>query len=97
MPGPIGVTPENLQALSAEIQQGAIAIELLLAELERKVTPLADTWQGDARDSFEGLWQQWETGAEHVHQALMAIAELLGKAGLAYAEADRSIAAAFQL
>jgi WXG100 family type VII secretion target len=97
MSGPIGVTPDNLQALSEEIQQGAVSIELLLGELARKVAPLADTWQGEARESFEDLWQQWGTGAEHVHQALVAISELLSKAGLAYAEADRSIAAAFQL
>src|SRR3984885_5905413 len=97
MPGPIGVSPENLQALSQEIQQGAAAIELILNELERKIAPFVENWQGEARQSFEGLWGQWQGGADHVHQALVAIAELLSKAGLAYAEAERSIAAAFQV
>src|SRR5579862_204459 len=97
MPGPIGVSPDNLQQLSQEIQQGAVAIELILAELQRKIEPFVSTWQGEARESFEGLWEQWQTGADHVHQALVSISELLSKAGLAYAEAERSIAAAFQV
>jgi WXG100 family type VII secretion target len=97
MPGQIGVTPENLQLLSEEILEGATSIESMLGELERRVRPLASEWQGSASESFESLWQQWQSGASHVHQALVAISELLSKAGLAYAEADRSIADAFQL
>jgi WXG100 family type VII secretion target len=97
MSGPIGATPETLQELSDEIQQGAAAIQMLLGELERKVRPLTADWQGTASQSFEVLWEQWQAGAEHVHDALVAISELLAKAGLAYAEADRSIAAAFEL
>jgi WXG100 family type VII secretion target len=69
----------------------------MLGELEHRVQPLASEWHGAASESFEDLWQQWQTGAIHVHQALVAISELLAKAGLAYAEADRSIADAFQL
>jgi WXG100 family type VII secretion target len=97
MPGPIGVTPEHLQVLSEEILQGASTIERMLDDLELRVRPLASEWQGGASESFESLWQQWQTGASHVHQALVAISELLSKAGFAYAEADRSIADAFQL
>jgi|YelNatPaOPRAMG01_1025707.scaffolds.fasta_scaffold113268_2 WXG100 family type VII secretion target len=97
MPGQIGVSPDDLQALSGEVHQGAAAIELLIRDLEHKIEPLAAGWQGAARESFEELWAQWHAGAEHVNQALVAIAELLAKAGLAYAEAERSIAEAFQL
>ena len=97
MTSEIGVSPEHLQALSGEIQQGAAAIEQLMAELESKIGPLSDEWTGNARESFEELWKQWRVGAEHVHQALIAISELVAKAGLAYAEAERSIASAFQL
>src|SRR5471030_1194877 len=97
MSASIGVTPENLQTLSDEILEGATTIEAMLGELERRVQPLASEWQGAASESFEALWQQWQMGASHVHQALVAISELLAKAGLAYAEADRSIADAFQL
>lgn len=97
MPGAVGAKPETLQELAVEIQQGAAAIETLLDALESKVRPLTVDWQGSASESFEDLWAQWQAGAEHVHQALEAIAELLAKASVAYAEADRSIAAAFQL
>ncbi len=93
----IGVSPAKLQELSGEIQQGAAAIEAILAELSRKIEPFVEEWTGEAQESFGGLWSQWQAGAEHVHQALVAIAELIAKAGLAYAEAERSIAAAFQL
>ena len=96
MPVQIGAAPEALLELSGEIRQGAQAIRMLLGELENKVRPIADEWQGAASESFEDLWAQWQTGAEHVQEALVAIAELLAKAGLAFAEADRSIAAAFQ-
>ncbi|HVC25368.1 MAG TPA: WXG100 family type VII secretion target [Acidimicrobiales bacterium] len=97
MPSEIGVSPDDLQALAGEVHQGAAAIEMMIAELERKIEPLASRWQGAARESFEQLWSQWHEGADHVNQALAAIAELLAKAGLAYAEAERSIAEAFQL
>ena len=97
MPSAIGATPETLQELSEEIQQGAAAIQTLLSQLEGKVRPLTADWSGSASESFDDLWAQWQAGAEHVHQALVAISELLAKAGVAYAEADRSIAAAFQL
>jgi WXG100 family type VII secretion target len=97
MPTQFGVAPENLQSLSAEIRQTAISIEALLGDLSRKVAPIQSDWQGPAHESFEQLWSQWQVGADHVHQALVAISELLGKAGSAYAEAERSIASAFQL
>jgi WXG100 family type VII secretion target len=97
MPSQIGVSPDDLQALAGEVHQGAAAIEMMIGELERKIEPLAAGWQGAARESFETLWTQWHAGADHVNQALVAIAELLGKASLAYAEAERSIAQAFQL
>ncbi len=97
MPGQIGVSPDDLQALAGEVHQGAASIEMMIRELEHKIEPLAAGWQGAARESFEDLWGQWHAGAEHVNQALVAIAELLAKAGLAYAEAERSIAQAFQL
>ena len=97
MAGAIGATPESLQELSSEIHQGAVAIETLLDQLAAKVRPLTMDWQGAASESFEDLWAQWQAGAEHVHEALVAISELIAKAGIAYAEADRSIAAAFQI
>lgn len=96
MSGQLGVSPQNLQALSAEVDQGAAAIERLVRDLERKIEPLAADWQGEARQSFENLWAQWHLGAEHVYRALTAISELLAKAGVAYAEAERSIAQAFE-
>jgi len=97
MASAIGVTPEHLQAISGEVRQGAAAIELIVAELQKKIEPLTTEWSGAARESFEDLWGQWNDGVENVHEALVAIAELIAKAGLAYAEAERSIAAAFQL
>lgn len=97
MPGTIGATPETLHQLSAEIQQGAAAIELLLDQIAAKVRPLTTDWQGAASESFDELWSQWQAGAEHINHALVAISELLAKAGDAYAETDRSISLAFQL
>lgn len=97
MPSTIGATPETLHQLSAEIQHGADAIELLLDQIAAKVRPLTADWHGAASESFEELWAQWQAGAEHINHALVAISELLAKAGDAYAETDRSISLAFQL
>lgn len=97
MPSTIGATPETLHQLSAEIQQGAEAIEQLLNQIAAKVRPLTADWQGAASQSFDELWAQWQAGAEHINHSLVAISELLAKAGDAYAETDRSISAAFQL
>lgn len=95
--GAIGVRPDSLRAIAIEVEQGAAQIEYVIQELQRKIEPFVADWSGEARASFEELWAQWNAGADNVRAALIAISELIAKASAAYAEAERSIAAAFQL
>ena len=91
----IEMRPESLRVVAVGMQQGAVAIEPVVTERGRRIAPRVCAWSGTARVSLEELWAQRNSGAAKLHAALISIAAPLTKAGLA--QAERSIAAAFQL
>ena len=48
-----------------------------------------------AQARFLTLWQEWQTAAEQLHEALSGISQLLSQAGSAYAQAETAIAQSF--
>lgn len=91
----IKVTPQQLQALSGRVSGASGHIESELAALQSALAPLGADWAGAASVRFLTLWQDWQTGARKVHDALTGISALLGQAGAAYADAEAQIAATF--
>ncbi len=91
----IKVTPQQLQALSGRVTGAAGHIESELAALQAALAPLGADWAGAAQARFLALWQDWQSGARKVHDALSGISALLGQAGAAYADAEAQIAATF--
>ena len=93
----IKVTPEQLQALSAQVARAAGEIEGQLRALSGTVAPLVGgDWGGQASQRFTGLWEQWQSSARGLQQALDGISQLMGQAGTAYASAEQQIAASFR-
>jgi WXG100 family type VII secretion target len=91
----IHVTPEQLATLSGRVGSGARTIDGELQSLAGTLAPLGADWAGLAQQRFETLWAEWQRSARGLHDALTGISELLGQAGMHYAEAERAIAASF--
>ena len=93
----IKVTPEQLNALSAQVSRGAAEIEGQLRVLSGTIAPLVGgDWGGQASQRFSALWEQWQQSARGLQQALDGISSLMGQAGTAYASAESQIAASFR-
>jgi WXG100 family type VII secretion target len=95
MAGGITVTPEQLQEISAQLTSGASEVEQILAQLANYVSPLHSDWVGAAQAQFEELWQQWQTDANGLHQALEGVAQLTAQASQAYSATEQNIATSF--
>jgi WXG100 family type VII secretion target len=91
----IRVTPEQLDGLGARVMSGSGQIESELRALAGAVSPLGSDWAGVAQARFLTLWQEWQTAAEQLHEALSGISQLLSQAGSAYAQAETAIAQSF--
>ncbi|MBC7372522.1 MAG: WXG100 family type VII secretion target, partial [Frankiales bacterium] len=75
----IKVTPEQLNALSAQVSRGAGEIEGQLRILSGTVAPLVGgDWGGQASQRFNALWEQWQQSARGLQQALDGISALMG-------------------
>ena len=89
------VTPEQLTGLSTRVSGSAGSIASELSSLRSALAPLEGEWQGQARERFRELYDQWDTGAHQLQQALDGIAALLQRAGASYEEAERAVASSF--
>jgi WXG100 family type VII secretion target len=92
----ISVTPDQLREISGQLTSGAGDVESILAQLAGAVSPLQGDWVGQAQGRFEALWQEWQTSAKALHEALTGIAQLTQQAGAAYEANEQSIAASFR-
>jgi WXG100 family type VII secretion target len=91
----IKVTPQQLQALSGRVSGAAGQIDSELSSLKATLAPLGTDWAGAAQSRFLALWNEWQTGAQKIQDALAGISMLLGQAGSAYADAEAQIAHTF--
>ena len=93
----IKVTPEQLQTLSGNVTRGSGDIDATLGALRAQIAPLVGgDWAGQASMQFTTLWEQWQSNAKGLNEALLGIAALLGHAGTSYAQAEQQIAASFR-
>jgi WXG100 family type VII secretion target len=89
--GLLKVTSEQLMSTSQSVKTGSDQVQQELTALRNLVAPLAADWEGAASASFQQLWQEWETGARQIQEALMGISTLLGHAGQTYQTAEDSV------
>ncbi len=89
----IKVMSEQLQSVSSPLQRGSEDVSQQLNSMESQVKALVDAdWTGAASDSFRGLWDQWQTGAAQVKEALDGIPQMLGQAARTYEETESQLA-----
>jgi WXG100 family type VII secretion target len=88
----IKVTSEDLASASAQLTSGSQEIDSQLTSMRNLVQSLvAADWQGAASSSFESLYQEWNTSAANLQQALEGIAKLLSSAAASYASTEQQI------
>lgn len=90
--GLIKVTSEDLASASAYLTSGSQEIDGQLASMRNRVQSLVGSdWQGAASSSFDSLYQQWNTSAANLREALDGISRLLANAASAYATTEQQI------
>lgn len=88
----IKVTSEDLANASAQLSSGSQEIDAQLSTMHSLVQELvASDWQGAASSSFESLYQEWNTSAANLREALNGISRLLSNAASAYASTEQQI------
>jgi len=88
----IKVTSEDLANASAQLSSGSQEIDAQLSTMHSLVQELvASDWQGAASSSFESLYQEWNTSAANLREALTGISRLLSNAASAYASTEQQI------
>jgi len=91
----IQVTPAQLQSTAGRLNSGAEEINSILSSLRGQVTSLGSEWQGQAKGSFDGLWEKWERGARDIQEALHGISRLTTQAADNYQTTETQIASTF--
>lgn len=89
----LGVTPAELESVSAELHTLAEGMRSGLSSLDGQVADLLGTgWSGSAASAYHGVWTEWHDGANQVAQGLTAMSSLLTEAASRYAATDQSAA-----
>jgi WXG100 family type VII secretion target len=88
----IKVTSEDLANAATQLSTGSQEIDSHLTTMRNLVQSLvAGDWQGAASSSFDGLYQQWNTSAANLREALDGISKLLANAATAYSTTEQQI------
>jgi WXG100 family type VII secretion target len=89
----LGVTPAELDSVSAELHTLADGMRSGLSGLDEQVAGLLGSgWSGSAASAYHGVWSEWHEGANQVVQGLTAMSSLLTEAAGRYSGADQSAA-----
>lgn len=97
MSAALKVTPDQLQQLSGNVARTSSDVRSAHQSLKGQLAPLfgAD-WSGQAASQFRSLFEQFDQHARGLSDALDGIGQLLGRAGVAYAQVEQQIASSFR-
>jgi WXG100 family type VII secretion target len=91
------VAPEQLQTLSSTVLKTAGDVRGAQHQLKSQLSPLfGSDWSGQASAQFASLYEQFDSHAQGLTQALDGIGQLLRNAGAAYADVESQIASSFR-
>jgi WXG100 family type VII secretion target len=92
----IKVTSEDLHTLSLNVRSGSEHIQEQLTNLQNQVTNVVGgEWMGAASGAFHQRYEEWNTSAAGLRDALDGIASLLMSAGSQYQQTEDGIRSAF--
>ena len=90
----IGVQSEELRQQAAAVKVGAGEVNDILSRLTGQIQTLASSWEGAASAAFQSRWQEWQTGAGQVQQAMDSMGIFLDEAARTYEQTEESLRAA---
>jgi early secretory antigenic target protein ESAT-6 len=90
----IGVQSEELRQQATTVKAGAAEVNDILGRLTGQIQTLASTWEGAASAAFQTRWQEWQTGANQVQQAMDSMGIFLDEAARTYEQTEESLRAA---
>lgn len=91
------VTPSQLEALGGAAHRACAEVRAEHQHLHAQLTPLfGSDWSGAASAQFASLYENFETHARGLCEALDGIGALMVRAGGAYADVEQQIAASFR-
>ncbi|MFF3661454.1 WXG100 family type VII secretion target [Streptomyces olivochromogenes] len=85
-----------LDAAATEIGNQAKQLEQDLEEIKKMVASVASGWEGEAHNMYKQQQAVWDKEARDIHQALVAIAQVVGRAGGDYHGGDKKAASYYQ-
>lgn len=90
------VSPEQLQSLGSQCGATANSVRESHSSLRSQLEPvMGSEWTGTAQIRFMELYQQFESSAGKLSEALDGIGQLMATAGRNYAAVEESIAGSF--
>lgn len=95
MSGSLEVTWGDLSAASQKLTGGAGEITSKLTELKGAIDNLGGSWQGAASSAYATLYNDWNTGAKQLTEALEGIAKMLQGAADAYQQTEDALKQGF--
>lgn len=91
------VTPSQLEALGGSVARVSSDVRGQHQTLRGQLAPLFGAeWSGTAAAQFTTLYEQFDTHAKGMSDALDGIGQLLARAGASYAQVEQQIAASFR-
>lgn len=91
------VTPAQLEAMGATVGRVSGEVRTQHGHLRGQLAPLfGGEWAGSASAQFATLYDQFDLHARGMSDALDGIGQLLGRAGVAYADVEAQITASFR-
>jgi WXG100 family type VII secretion target len=87
----IDVDSVELRQQSQAVQKGAETVDETVQHLTNQVRDLANRWKGAASESFQTLWDEWQSSATQLHEAMQGIGDFLRNAAETYEGAEDSI------
>ena len=61
----------ELDSVIGDVEECEAELELLLADLDKQMATLQDTWQGDAADAHQVAHEEWSAGMRAMRQAMV--------------------------
>lgn len=93
----IKVTSDDLRNVSSQLSSGSTEITTRMSSMRSLVEGVVSGgWQGAGSQSFNDLYQQWNTAGTQLQEALTGISTQLSKAAEAYETTEDSVQSAFK-
>lgn len=95
MTGTTKVSPAEVIALSDDIKTKSGQIEGYLGDLDRKVSTLKASWDGEAKEAYERAQREWSVQITEMNALLARVSGKLVEISNDYAATDRRGAGRF--